>query len=116
MKIDKLIPKFIRKCKRPRKVQILSKKNKAGKRIVLDIKTYGKATVIRYGTSPRTDKSTSRTEQNPEVDPHVNAHSTCNKVTQQGRGKAWPFQSVVPEQQAICTISCGHSPLPHTTH
>lgn len=37
------------------------------------------------------DKSTSRTEQNPEVDPHVNAHSTCNKVTQQGGGESMAF-------------------------
>lgn len=56
MKIDKLIPKFIWKCKRPRKVQIHLKKNKAGKLIVLDIKTYGKATVIWYGTSRQIDQ------------------------------------------------------------
>lgn len=56
MKIDELIPTFMWKCKWPRKVQILLKKNKAGKLIVLVIKSYDKATVIQCETSPRTDK------------------------------------------------------------
>lgn len=45
---DKWIPKFIRKCKGSRLANtILKKKNKIDKLILVDFKTYYKATVIK---------------------------------------------------------------------
>ena len=46
--INKLIPKFIWKGKRPRKANpILNMKNKAGKLTLANFKTYSKTTVIK---------------------------------------------------------------------
>lgn len=47
VEINKLVLKFIRKCKRPRIVQKILKKNKVGGLMLLDFKAYYKAILIK---------------------------------------------------------------------
>ena len=60
IEIDKLILKFLRKCRRPRIANAVlekeKKKNKVGGLTTLYFNTYFKATVIKTGIDVKTDK------------------------------------------------------------